>query len=337
MTIRQVATRAGVSVTTVSHAFSGRGRVDPGTRERVVAAAEALGYRPNRSAQSLRLGKTRTLALLLPAAPSGEDTNVLLAADFYVTLANVAARAAFDHDYALMLLPPLEVRPGVAAPAIDGAIVVDPVRNDGRLQALHAAGVPTVTIERDPGHPEDPWWVAPDNPGNARMVLDHLAASGASRVALLSVDVDAGWAVENEEAYRAWCAERRQRPIVERASLAHLVESTEQAVHRLLRRARRPDGLFVLAELFGPRALTSAQAAGVRIPGELLIAAGHDSRAAQLSHPGLTAVNTSPESQAGAAVELLLARLAGEQPSHRTIPGRLQARGSTGDRSRPAG
>jgi DNA-binding LacI/PurR family transcriptional regulator len=331
VTIRQVAARAGVSVTTVSHALSGRGRVDPNTKTRVLAAAKALGYRPNRSAQNLRLGRARTLALLLPAAADRGtgDTNLLLAADFYVTVANVAARAAFSQDHALMLLPPWEPRLSVDAPPVDGAVVVDPVRADPRLRALDEAGIPTVTIERDPSRLDDPWWVAPDNRGNTVIALNHLADAGATRIALLSVDVDAGWAIENEEAFTAWCSEHDKPPIVARASLENLVESTEQAVRQLVDAPARPDAIFAIAELFGPPALTAVQAIGLDVPGDMLMASGHDSRAAQLSRPPLTAIDARPDAQANAAIELLLARLAGEPPAHHAIPGQLRVRRSS--------
>lgn len=64
--LRDVADRAGVGVGTASRAFSGRGYVDASTRDRVLAAAEELGYRPNAVARALREQKTRVVGLLLP-------------------------------------------------------------------------------------------------------------------------------------------------------------------------------------------------------------------------------------------------------------------------------
>lgn len=329
VTIRDVAKLAGVSVTTVSHAFSGRRHVRPETRERIATAAADLGYRPNPSAQSLRLGRTRTLALLLAGAPIGVDADIYLGADFYVTLANVAARTAFDRDYALLLMPPLDAHADLGARAIDGAIVVDPVRNDPRVAGLEDAGVPTVTIERDLGRPRDPWWVGPDNGANARLALDHLAEAGAARVAFLTAEVDAGWAIENEEAYRAWCRDRRQRPIVASVALDDMVPNTGRAMDKLLDRAQPPDGLFAVAELIGPAALAAARRHGVAVPDQLRVVAGVDSNAARVSTPSLTAIDSRPDAQAAAAVELLLARLGGLRPRRQAIPGRLQVRASS--------
>src|SRR5690242_12427256 len=65
-TIKAVAQRAGVSVTTVSHALNHPERVTAALRERVQRAVDALGYAPNPSARSLRMGRTNLVALILP-------------------------------------------------------------------------------------------------------------------------------------------------------------------------------------------------------------------------------------------------------------------------------
>lgn len=65
-TIREVAVRAGVSPSTVSHIINNTRFVAPETRERVLAAMAELNYRPNVLARSLRRGETRTLGLILP-------------------------------------------------------------------------------------------------------------------------------------------------------------------------------------------------------------------------------------------------------------------------------
>src|SRR6266516_3808040 len=66
--IEEVAREAGVSITTVSHVFSGKRPVAPDTRRRVVAVAERLDYRPHRAARGLATGRTMTIGLLLPAS-----------------------------------------------------------------------------------------------------------------------------------------------------------------------------------------------------------------------------------------------------------------------------
>src|SRR3546814_1451073 len=64
-TIRDVALRAGVSISTVSHVFSGARPISQATRDRVLVAARALSYYPSATAQSMRHGDTRIIGLAL--------------------------------------------------------------------------------------------------------------------------------------------------------------------------------------------------------------------------------------------------------------------------------
>jgi len=78
-TIHDVASAAGVSVTTVSDALNGKGRVDPATRKRVAQVVQSLGYRANRHARGLRSRLSGALGLLLPVdADARSDENELL-------------------------------------------------------------------------------------------------------------------------------------------------------------------------------------------------------------------------------------------------------------------
>jgi LacI family transcriptional regulator len=66
MTIKDVAAAAGVGVATVSRVLSGQGSVSPRTRERVLAAAQRLDYRPSALGRSLKLQRTGSIGLVLP-------------------------------------------------------------------------------------------------------------------------------------------------------------------------------------------------------------------------------------------------------------------------------
>src|SRR5438046_10212833 len=89
-TIRDVAKAAGVSVTTVSHALNGKGRVDPNTRARVAQVVRRLGYRANRHARGLRIGRSGSLGLLLPVSGDARSDETLRL-DFDMRLAGAAA------------------------------------------------------------------------------------------------------------------------------------------------------------------------------------------------------------------------------------------------------
>ncbi|MGX6447763.1 LacI family DNA-binding transcriptional regulator, partial [Patulibacter sp. S7RM1-6] len=218
-TIRDVAAAAGVSPTTVSHALNGKGSVDPATRDRVVAAADELGYRPSRAARALRAGRTGTVALLLPEIQPDDGEQPALALDYYMRLAAAAARAAAARRHPLLLAPAPRTPGELADLGVDGAIVVDPGTEDPRIGLLLRAGLPVVSIERDLGRPEHRAYVHGENAATVRGLLDHLAGAGATRIAMLGTAADWAWAHESEDAYRAWCAERGARPVLARTAL----------------------------------------------------------------------------------------------------------------------
>jgi DNA-binding LacI/PurR family transcriptional regulator len=331
-TIRDVAKAAGVSVTTVSHALNDKGRVDPATRALVARVVRQLGYRANRHARGLRSGRSGALALLLPGQPGGQADEAL-SLDFYMRLASAAAAAAFARDQALMLLPPAILQTGLRGLGADGGIVVDPSPLDPRVTLLAEQGLPVVTIERDLARQQDRWYVASETDANTRQVLDHLAAQGARRIALLVPQADWGWATETLSAYHSWVRQHGAPRLIVPVAMQPGEESAYAAARRLLEAHKPPDAVFVVAARFIRGVLRAAKAAGRRVPEDVLIAAGVDCIQAREGDPPVTALDLHPERQAEAAVEMLLAQLDGgqaEAPRH--IRATLRLRASTGVR-----
>ena len=91
--IREVAQKAGVSVTTVSHVVNQTRFVAPETEMRVRQAMQDLNYRPNTLARSLRRGETKTIGLILPNSAN----------PFFAESARLLEEAAFNQSYSLIL------------------------------------------------------------------------------------------------------------------------------------------------------------------------------------------------------------------------------------------
>ncbi|ADB50976.1 LacI family DNA-binding transcriptional regulator [Conexibacter woesei] len=327
-TIRDVAAAAGVSVKTVSHAVNGKGEVDPGTRARVLAEAAKLGYRASRNARSLRSGRTSTIALLLPSLGAAERE--MLGLSYYMLLASAAASTAFGLEHSLLLSPAADDGDNLRRLDADGVLLCDPVALDPRIDVLAGQGIPVVTIERDPGRPDHDWCVVGDNREATWTLLDHLAAAGAERIALLASDSEWGWTVESVDAYRAWCAQRGAEPIEARASLHDLVRSAREQAHALLDRPDRPDAIVALAERAAAGVVQAARALGLTIPGDLMVASGADSPETTFGDPAITALDLHPGERGSAAAELLIDRLAGRATAtSRTIAANLLVRASS--------
>lgn len=246
-------------------------------------------------------------------------------------LASAAAATAFSQEQSLVLLPPTIGQTGLRGLPVDGGIVVDPSPRDARVTLLEEAGIPVVTIERDLGRPNDPWYVASETDANTRQMLDHLWERGARRIALLVPESDWGWAAETLSAYESWIRGRGAPQLIVPVAMQPGEESAFAATCRLLEGRRPPDAVFAVAARFVRGALRAAKARGVRVPDELLIVAGVDCVQAREGDPPVTALDLHPEQQAEAAVEMLLARVDGSQSveAPRHIPATLRLRASS--------
>src|SRR5919197_5231349 len=212
VTIRDVAREAGVSVTTVSDAINGRGRLPHETRERVRAVAAGLGYRPRASARRLREGRTGQVGLycsFLTEVPGG-----MAGMGYYMALAMGAAEVALDKGFAMVLLPTGLTPQALSAIDVDGLVVADPLRGDPGLKALSDLGLTVVTVGRDPTPgARHAGCVRTDDRRDMHTLLDHLAERGARRVAFVRAAIEAEWTEELSAGYRAWCTERGARQL----------------------------------------------------------------------------------------------------------------------------
>jgi DNA-binding LacI/PurR family transcriptional regulator len=318
--IKDVAAAAGVSITTVSHALNGKGRLPDETRVRVREVAEALGYRPSATARSLAGGRTGILALTVSRVAAMPFS--LADFDYFAQLMNGAGTAALEEGYALVLAPSAREPDLLDRVPLDGAIVVDPVRGDPTLAHLRERGVPVVTSGREPGGPADAPWVDNDHVGGTRAILDHLAASGASRVALITSPPVHSYTIDSQAAYREWCAARGIEPEV--ASVTGTLTEGEgyAAALELLDRDYPPDGIYATLDRLALGVLLAAHARGVDVPGDLLVAGCTDSHAGRGARPALTALSLDPERIGVEAVESLIALVEGrdDAPRHRYVP-----------------
>ncbi|MGH3040245.1 MAG: LacI family DNA-binding transcriptional regulator, partial [Gaiellaceae bacterium] len=171
-TIFEVAEAAGVSITTVSHVFSGKRRVHEGTRLRVLETSERLGYRPRTAAQALATGRSMTLGLQITM--SGHE---LILNPYFTALLPAMSLAAIDLGYSFLFVPPDPSPQEFVEPlldgGIDGGIVIDPVEGDSFVIKLLAADLPFASIGRLTKSPHE-HWVDNDHPAVVEHVLDHL-------------------------------------------------------------------------------------------------------------------------------------------------------------------
>lgn len=327
VTIHDVAERARVSISTVSHAFSGRRPISQATKDRVFAAATALGYDPNPSARSLRTGRSGIVGLILRPrwALSGSPDR----AETFNRLIGSVATEMLRRKTGLIHVPGID-EPAAASVPMDGCIVAHPYGGDEALTELLRRDVPVVTIEEDAERPEFAWTVRLDYPPVVTALLDHLRAAGARRILLVSGTEDNAWNRRPRETYLAWCAHHRVHPRAERLSEGLTSEDAAATIGTLLDEVR-PDAIIVATSDVAAQVANVAATRGLRVPADLLVAALTDTEHSRGATPPITAMDLRHEALAERAVELMLSRLSGAPtpPAPAVITPDLRIRTST--------
>ncbi|MBB6406615.1 LacI family DNA-binding transcriptional regulator [Arthrobacter sp. AZCC_0090] len=330
-TIREVAREAGVSVTTVSHALSGKGIVAESTRAKVVETARRLRYRPNAVASGLRNNRLGILALVLRPLDTLESF-LPEGVDYFLRFAGAASLSALEHGYGLMLLsdPTLPDAPSISL-AADGFIITEPVENDPVIDLLQAEGIPLLTVGKDLGRPHYDAWIEPRTAKITRHVLDHLEENGAARVAIAIGTDRNSWNITTEASYREWCSERGQEPIVVTQRETSGTLGGRAIGEEILSMTDRPDAVYCLTGRHAAGMMARLGEAGIASPADILIVAGSDSEQTRNSVPPISAIDLEPEVLARAAIAALVEQLVGipNRGSEAGTDGRFIIRGSS--------
>lgn len=326
-TIADLAKAAGVSVTTVSHAFSGRRYVEPETRKRIEALASEIGYRPNHRAQRLRTGRAGSIALVssMPFAVAAGPSRL----GFLMEIAAAAAVTAFSRGISLCLVPPLGPRDSLDALEVDGAIVVEPERDDPVLDFFADRGVPVVSIGRAPGRDDLPF-VDLQSGATAHLLLDHLLERGGG-VGLITGLQRRNSYLETEAVYAERMAQIGAAAISVRVDERGGEQAAADAAESLLRANPSLSALCVPVDAFATGVLDAARVVGRRIPEDLRLATRYDGMRAKLAVPPLTAVNLHLDQVAAVAVDMLLVQLGqtSSEPGALSLPSLIKRRSST--------
>ncbi|MFI0373938.1 LacI family DNA-binding transcriptional regulator [Actinomadura sp. 1N219] len=326
-TIKDVAASAGVGIATVSRVFSGTGSVSAATRDRVLAAARALDYRPSALGRGLKLRRSGGIGLIVP-----DVTDPFCAAlvagvlDCARTFGEHVIADAADGDPAREA----EIVERLAGQRVDGIIAM-PAGDEADWRGAARVCSSVVFAGRVlPGLPDVPSVLA-DDAGGVRAVTEYLAGLGHRRIAFLGA-VPGGPPRVRERAFRATLAQLGvpvEEDLVVAARPAR--DAAYAAAAGLLQ--RRADVTAVLAadHLLGEAAVLVARELDLRVPADVSIAMVDDVAWAELCDPPLTAVARPGHDIGYRACELAL-----REPARRgrggpvLLPTELVVRGSCG-------
>ena len=325
-TISDLARAAGVSPTTVSHAFSGRRHVDPETRERIHALARELGYHPSVLAQRLRSGRTGTIALgsSMPFAVAAGPSRL----GFLMEIAASAAMSAFTRDIALCLIPPQPSQENLNHMGFDGVILVEPAADDPLVRHFESRRTPVVAIGRMPGRDDIPH-LDLHSGATARLLLAHLREQGSRDIGLVTGKGARSSYLETIAAYRDDAARAGAQPRILMLDETGGEDLAHDAVTALLREHPGIDALLAPVDAFASGAVRALAGLGKRVPQDVRVATRYDGLRAKLADPPLTAVDLHLSELAGLAVDLLLNHIEGRAEPMATPFPRIIARAST--------
>ena len=320
-TLHDVAARAGVSKSLASLALQGSPKVAPASREAILAAANELGYRPNRTASSLVRQRTHTIG-----------AHILdLHNPVFAEILDGVQEAVRGHDYSTLLVTGNADRvterteiTRLLESRVEGLVLIAHRLSDEDLAAI-AREVPTVVVTWRTDGIAGLDSVAGDDLAGARLAVDHLVSLGHSRIAHVSGG-------DNRIA-------RERRAGYEQAMTGHGLESlvvdgafTEQGGYAGAEAAvdAGATALVVANDLAAIGALAALRARGLRVPDDVSVV-GYDGMRL-LDSLDLTTVAQPLAEMGRVAADLLMERIEtpGRPSTHRLVETRLVPRGSSG-------
>ncbi|MEW9534660.1 LacI family DNA-binding transcriptional regulator [Microbispora sp. NPDC049125] len=325
-TIADVAALAGVSVGTASKALNGRGSLREETRMRVREAARQLSFEANAGARSLHSGRTYTVGMIttdtigrfsIPVLMGAEDA--LGAGEISIFLCDGRDDPIREQYYVKTLL----------SRRVDG-IIVTGRRTEARPPIGRDLPVPVVYAFISSADPDD-CSVAPDEAGGARKAIEHLLATGRSRIVHITGPEHHNSARVRAAAATERLAEEGLSPAAPPLFGGWSEVWGRQAVGILLAGRTEFDAAFCGSDQIARGVCDALRAAGRRVPEDVALV-GFDNWdvMTESAQPPLTSIDMNLEGLGRSAAEKLLAAINGSpSPGHHAHPCQLVVREST--------
>jgi LacI family transcriptional regulator len=328
-TMKQVAERAGVSTSTVSHVINNTRTVSADVRQRVLAVIDEMRYIPSAIARSLKNDRTRTIGIVVP-----DNTS-----PYFAGLIQGVEEAAFRLGYNLILCNAVE-DPGREAAhlrtliekRIDGLILVAGAVHAQLTELLRNQSIPMVLADhRLAGVHAD--YVGPDHARAGYLATRHLLDLGHRRIACVRGPADRPGCGERAHGYARALKEAGLAP--DPANIVHTAPSSEGgfvAAQKLLAREVAPTAVFATSDVLALGVLCAAAEVGVPVPQALSVVGCGDLPLAAYTRPRLTTVFYPTYRMGQAMAERLIARIDGDSGAveHTILHGELVQRESSG-------
>ena len=332
-TMIDVAKRAGVAVSTVSYAINGTRPISEETRQRVFAAMEELGYKPNALARGLASKRSRIIALHFPVPERGVGLTEI---EFITSAANTARENGYEMVLWTSEMHNIdELRQSTQQGLVDGVVAMEVHLHDERIRLWREVGLAFSLI----GHSFDTdgiRYVDADFEQAAQDTVRYLIELGHTHIGLLNQSqsvLEAGYgpAVRTQHGYEGAIQAAHLSEVTGfcRASASAGYEIFDSLI------AQDPDltALITLNDRAVPGVMQAVTDCGWRIPDDFsLIVIGSSASIAELMTPPVTTVEPKNAEMGRLGVELLIQQLEGREQGDTQIllPCQRVVRGSSG-------
>ncbi len=308
-TLKSIADKLNVSVSTVSRVLSGqarRYRISEKTETAVLAEAKRLDFAPNQLARGLRLKRTHTLGLVIPDISN----------PFFASLARNVELEARKSGYAVFLCDS-EERTDIEVASmrlmqsrkVDGIITSPVGQSSEHLSTLHEAGLPIVIADRYFPQMNLPF-VTSDNFNGAVQGVSHLIENGHKNIACIQGMPSSAPNIDRVSGYKAALSEHHiklQDGLIIGDDFGK--RSGYISTKLLLKRTLQPTALFSVGNLITLGALQAIAEEGLKVPDDIsLVSFDEQPYSAFLSTP-MTTIAQQVETMGQIAVSLLLGQI----------------------------
>jgi LacI family transcriptional regulator len=290
VTMKEIAKKLGVSVSTVSRALKDSSELHPDTKKRIVEMAQSMNYQYNLLAQSLRISKTKVLGVIVPE----------LTSHFFSSNISGIQDTASKRGYNVMICQSNEsfdqekanLRTLVAA-QVDGLLISlsRETKTYDHLQDLYNREIPFMMFDRVTEEiPVSK--VTVDDAHGAYLVVDHLLKQGCKRVAFVSGPEDLYISKKRKEGYLKALSEHGKSvedAIIYTTDLT--TEGNKQVGEKILSDSNRPDGVFCLIDPLAIDVLMVFKENGIKVPQDIALAGFTNNPTSGVIEPSLTTVS----------------------------------------------
>ncbi|NLM09350.1 MAG: LacI family transcriptional regulator [Clostridiaceae bacterium] len=307
-TLKDVAERAGVTVTTVSRMLNNRGYVSEKTKNKIRQAMKELNYRPNEFARALSLQRSNFIGLIVPSARNM----------FFSKVIDSVERQVSKHGYKLLLctsnLEPkkeFEYFDMLSANKVAGVIIASHTQDIDKKININA---PVISIDRiiSPQIPA----ICSDNYQGGVLAAEHLISKGCKKLAHISGSIHLN--MDANKRYYGF------KDVCEKKGVPHiLIDATEEQflsmnydsiVNMLLDNYPDVDGIFTSNDIIAAQVIATCSRRGIKIPDQIKVVGYDDIDLCTIFNPSITTIRQAISEISLYAVESIISKAEKDKP-----------------------